>query len=55
MKPGELKYPRSPLGEREEGIPTGRDVSLGFRWIIDVLGCLKPPFMELSVGRMVTR
>ena len=26
MKPGELKYPTSPLGEHEEGIPTGRDV-----------------------------
>ena len=26
MKPGELKYPTSPLGEYEAGIPTGRDV-----------------------------
>ena len=24
--PGLHKYPKSPLGEREEGIPTGRDV-----------------------------
>ena len=26
MKPGEFKYPSSPLGEVEDGIPTGRDV-----------------------------
>jgi len=25
-RPGSAVYPRSPLGEREEGIPTGRDV-----------------------------
>ena len=24
--PGALKYPSSPLGETEDGIPTGRDV-----------------------------
>ena len=25
-RPGSRIFPRSPLGEREEGIPTGRDV-----------------------------